>query len=58
MKKKLTALLFALIFSVILIGCSSKTETTPTKPDTTTTPAESSHQHTFSQAWSDRKSVV
>ena len=52
MKKKLTALLFALIFSVILIGCSSKTETTPTKPDTTTTPAESSHQHTFSQAWS------
>ena len=43
MKKKLTALLFALIFSVILIGCSSKTETTPTKPDTTTTPAESSH---------------
>ena len=52
MKKKLTALLFALIFSVILIGCSSKTETTPTKPDTTTTPVESSHQHTFSQAWS------
>lgn len=51
MKKKLTALLFALIFSVILIGCSSKTETTPTT-NITTTPVESSHQHTFSQAWS------
>ena len=51
MKKKLKILLFALIFSVILIGCSSKTETTPVT-NTTTTPAESSHQHTFSQAWS------
>ena len=51
MKKKLTALLFALIFSVILIGCSSKTETTLVT-NTTTTPVESSHQHTFSQAWS------